>query len=501
MKLFIIACILVLNTACLEAQTYRIVDTKQTQFYDTTVQIGSIAPGAAFYGQDASYSGNQPSYTDNGDGTITDNITGLMWQKTPDRDGDGDIDYDDKLSYQEALDSVANCNTGGYNDWRVPTIKEQYSLIIFTGIDPSDYTGTETSGLTPFIDTNYFAFDYGDQNAGERIIDAQFATSTLYVSTTMNGNQTMFGVNFADGRIKGYPTEPMPGQTVGKQFYVLYVRGNANYGINNFYDNGDGTITDNATGLMWMQNDNGGAVSWKDALSYAENFSYAGHSDWRLPNAKELQSILDYTRSPATTSSAAIDSIFNCSTITNEGGSTDYPFFWSSTTHVNGSLQPGSHAAYVSFGKALGWMEQPPASGNYTLFDVHGAGSQRSDPKSGNPADYPYGFGPQGDVIRIFNYVRLVRDADNVGLEDKSQLKLNIYPNPASNQVVIQIPEKCSHADAIVNIISVSGQIVIQQEANANESITLDITNIPNGIYSVSVKTSDTVYSSMFVKL
>jgi len=132
---------------------------------------------------------------------------------------------------------------------------------------------------------------------------------------------------------------------------------------------------------------------------------------------------------------------------------------------------------------------------------VHGAGSQRSDPKSGNPADYPYGFGPQGDVIRIFNYVRLVRDADNVGLEDKSQLKLNIYPNPASNQVVIQIPEKCSHADAIVNIISVSGQIVIQQEANANESITLDITNIPNGIYSVSVKTSDTVYSSMFVKL
>ncbi|PKP01362.1 MAG: hypothetical protein CVU11_15500, partial [Bacteroidetes bacterium HGW-Bacteroidetes-6] len=107
MKLFIIACILVLNTACLEAQTYRIVDTKQTQFYDTTVQIGSIAPGAAFYGQDASYSGNQPSYTDNGDGTITDNITGLMWQKTPDRDGDGDIDYDDKLSYQEALDSVA----------------------------------------------------------------------------------------------------------------------------------------------------------------------------------------------------------------------------------------------------------------------------------------------------------------------------------------------------------------------------------------------------------
>jgi len=44
-------------------------------------------------------------------------------------------------------------------------------------------------------------------------------------------------------------------------------------------------------------------------------------------------------------------------------------------------------------------------------LDVHGAGAQRSDPKIGNPADYPQGHGPQGDAIRIYNYVRLVRDA------------------------------------------------------------------------------------------
>jgi hypothetical protein len=41
--------------------------------------------------------------------------------------------------------------------------------------------------------------------------------------------------------------------------------------------------------------------------------------------------------------------------------------------------------------------------------DVHGAGSQRSDPKAGDPAMFPHGRGPQGDVIRIYNYVRLVR--------------------------------------------------------------------------------------------
>ena len=44
--------------------------------------------------------------------------------------------------------------------------------------------------------------------------------------------------------------------------------------------------------------------------------------------------------------------------------------------------------------------------------DVHGAGAQRSDPKTGSADDYPYGHGPQGDAIRIQNFVRLVRNAD-----------------------------------------------------------------------------------------
>ena len=41
--------------------------------------------------------------------------------------------------------------------------------------------------------------------------------------------------------------------------------------------------------------------------------------------------------------------------------------------------------------------------------DVPGAGAQRSDPKNGDPNDYPTGHGPQGDAIRIQNYVRCVR--------------------------------------------------------------------------------------------
>ena len=94
--------ILILITAT-TAQTYKIVDTGQSKFYGNLNEITAPVSGEAFYGQDAQITGYQPSYTDNGDGTITDNVTGLMWSKSPDLNGDGVIDVNDKLSYSEAL--------------------------------------------------------------------------------------------------------------------------------------------------------------------------------------------------------------------------------------------------------------------------------------------------------------------------------------------------------------------------------------------------------------
>ena len=146
-------------------------------------------------------------------------------------------------------------------------------------------------------------------------------------------------------------------------------------------------------------------MNWEEALAWVEARNaeaYLGYSDWRLPNAKELESIVDYTRSPATTSSAAIDPVFGATIITNEAGADDYAFYWSGTTHA--SAMGGQAGAYVAFGRSLGYM-------NGSWADVHGAGSQRSDPKIGDPADYPTGHGPQGDAIRIDNFVRVVRNA------------------------------------------------------------------------------------------
>lgn len=379
-----------------QGAAYKIVDTGQEEFFNNDEEIPRPAPGAPFYGQDAHYSGRQPAYVDNGDGTITDEVTGLQWQK----------DYQ-VMTYEEALAALKTLELAGTKDWRLPSIKEAYSLILFSGVDVSgrDMTYVPKEGR-PFLDTDYFDFEYGSN--GERIIDVQMLSSTVYRGTTMGGNETVFGVNFADGRIKGYPIrDPRMG---AKKFTVRFVRGNPDYGKNDFVDNGDGTISDRATGLMWEQTDSKRAMTWEEALAWAQlknAESYLGYSDWRLPNAKELQSIVDYSRSPQSTNSAAIDPHFQVSGIKDEAGRNNYPFYWTSTTHKNRA--GGRNAVYICFGEGLGFFG-PPGSPRKQLMDVHGAGAQRSDPKTGNAADFPQGHGPQGDVVRIEHYVRLMRD-------------------------------------------------------------------------------------------
>ncbi len=382
---------------------YPIVDTNQTTFFSNDAIIDEPSEGDAFYGQDAQFVGNAPSYTDNGDGTVSDNVTGLMWTQDP----------GEKVTWPEAVELLEELNKSnylGYSDWRIPTMKELYSLVDFSGS-----TGTSSSTSTPYIDTNYFVFEYGDAAGESRFIDSQILTSTIYGSTTLSGNTTVFGYNFADGRIKGYE--------IDKDFYCYLVRGNTSYGENLFVDNSDNTITDEATSLMWSQYDSGyyegytdenggGAMTWEDALAWVQeknDENFLGYSDWRLPDIKELQSLVDYEQSLAVTGTAAIDSLFYCTPITNYVGEDDYAYYWSGTTHddLSASSTEYGAASYMVFGNALGEMDGE-------TVDAHGAGSQKSDPKTGSAEDYPVSDSnaPQGDEQRVFNMVRLVRDAD-----------------------------------------------------------------------------------------
>jgi hypothetical protein len=204
--------------------------------------------------------------------------------------------------------------------------------------------------------------------------------------------------------------------------FVRYVRRNTQYGTNDFIDNGDGTITDLPTGLIWQGNDSGVTLDWEESLNYCERLDFVGFDDWHLPNTKELQSIVDYTRSPQTTNSAAIDPIFAVSEIES--------WYWTSTTHLDNGVR---NAVYIAFGQAFGLP-------NGNLVDVHGAGAQRSDPKSGDPTYFSEGRGTEGqdDQVRIYNYARCVRDGISskifVGGEVDEHSEIIAGPDTLENQ-------------------------------------------------------------------
>ena len=348
--------------------TYVVVDTGQNVCYDNSDKISCPEPGEPFYGQDAQYYGTQPSYQDNDDGTITDLNTGLMWQKTP---------TSSSFSWQDSVEYCDNLELAGYDDWRIPSAKELFSL--------SDF-----SHGWPYLDTSYF--DIAGQDVSK---DEQYWTSNFYVGKTHNGAASAFGVNHGAGHIKAYPAEASG--PFGN--YVRAVRGDS-CDSNGFVDNENGTINDTATGLIWQQEDSGVGMNWEDALSYAENLELGGYDDWRLPNVKELQSIVDYTHSSNAEDESdlgpAIDTDFFEITELAAGTTNydpDYGYFWTSTSaYFSGASPEYYYAWYVAFGTAVG----PDGE------DTHGAGAVRFDTKVEGGPDAEGGE-------RIYNYVRCVR--------------------------------------------------------------------------------------------
>jgi Protein of unknown function (DUF1566) len=145
------------------------------------------------------------------------------------------------FTWQEAVDYCNELELDRYDNWGIPSLKELYSI--------SDFS----SGW-PYLDTDYF-----DLASGQVIKDEQFWSSNYYMGVTVEGGSaSAFGVNHVTGHIKAYSAEAS-GPVGGK--YVRAVRG-GDYGVNKYLENGDATISDHATSLMWAQNDNGEGLNW-----------------------------------------------------------------------------------------------------------------------------------------------------------------------------------------------------------------------------------------------
>jgi hypothetical protein len=97
--------------------------------------------------------------------------------------------------------------------------------------------------------------------------------------------------------------------------------------LESYTDNGDGTVTDNVTGLMWQQVVSTTTYTWSQAVAFCPTLKLAGHSDWRLPSRIELVSIVDF----GVTSGASINATYFPST----PGS----WFWSSSPLAGSSYR------------------------------------------------------------------------------------------------------------------------------------------------------------------
>jgi hypothetical protein len=229
-------------------------------------------------GEDMTYAINPPSYTkldssgnelDAGAAQwamVRDNVTGLIWEVKTDDDTvhDKDNQYNRTNARKQFIAELNETKFGGYNDWRLPTVKE------LAGI-------AHKSRGNPAINPDFFPHTVSSIGyCSDTTLSVKIGFTTIgYVwSVAYNyGGVVRHSINTDD------------------TLHVRAVRGGQLTG--NLVDNGDGTVTDTATGLMWQQAE-AGTMAWSEALDYCETLSLAGYSDWRLPNINELFSIVHY---------------------------------------------------------------------------------------------------------------------------------------------------------------------------------------------------------------
>jgi len=206
---------------------------------------------------------------------VTDKATGLMWQ---------DYVKSSLMHWSNAGTYCSSLSLGGHRDWRLPALEELKTL--------------------------------GDRSRNNRAIHSVFQhmTSQNYWSATpfVGDASSAWGVDFLDGY------DHIDKASV--QYAVRCVRG-AFLPAHHYTRNSEReTVYDSSTNLAWQDNAHGSlqTFTWRNAIEYCENLTFAGVDDWRLPQYNELSALIDFNRT-----NPAIYAPFE------HTASSDY---WSSTT-------------------------------------------------------------------------------------------------------------------------------------------------------------------------
>lgn len=270
----------------------------QTQCWDTA---GTLIDCAGT-GQDGDYQAGvawpDPRFRDHGDGTVTDNLTGLLWTK--DADSGGQLQWYDAIDFCEGLSL-------GQNDWRLPNKNEMHSLMSFGTYDPVLPIGH------PFINvqSDFYWIGTNMQGDGTRAWNLGLEFGHVHYWSVVKADPYNV-LCVSKGESVSTEDAPAPVPKTG-QTYCTDLLGNitscagtgqdGDYQMGvadpdpRFTDNGDGTVTDNLTGLVWMKDAHYFRTgnTWQEALDACEGLSLgAGGDNWRLPNQVEARSLANY---------------------------------------------------------------------------------------------------------------------------------------------------------------------------------------------------------------
>ncbi len=241
-----------------------------------------------------------PRFKDNGNGTVTDKLTGLMWMSNANMAGG-------KVTWQEALNLVDSLNKGAarsYTNWRLPNVNELTSLLNTEHSLAANWLNTQGfKGVQPYY--YWSSTSYAPRTSFAWVVG--MGNGIVFYDDKIFKNAFFWPVRTA-AVLDNPPYNPIVAQTGQTTSYAPgddgALKSGAAWPTPRFKDNGNGTITDNLTALMWVKDAStplvgtctGGIKAWQEALDYVRCLNagnYLGYNNWRLPNSRELVSLID----------------------------------------------------------------------------------------------------------------------------------------------------------------------------------------------------------------